>query len=427
MIVALVLLFLVAVLIGMPIMFALGGFAAVVMEWQGIFNSVTIAHNMYSGLDSFPLLAVPFFMLAGAIMEESKITQRLMDFAYSVVGRFAGGLAHVAILLAMIFAAMCGSAVATAAAIGTMMLPTMTARGYDKGFSTALIACGGAIGPIIPPSIPMIIYAVIAGVSVKRMFLGGIVPGILFGLILMVYSYFFAKRRNYPRETEKLTLKDFWAAFKKASLALLLPIIILGGIFSGIFTATESAAIASLYALILGMCVYRTIGFKQLPKIMISAAKQTATVMIIISSASALAWVLTSQQIPQQIAATIMSWTDNPTIVLLLINMFILVLGCFIDAVSIIMLLSPIVLVVIGQLGIDPVLFGVLLVVNVCIGALTPPVGTCLFVASKIGNTRLSDTCKAVVPMIGLVVVVLAACIIFPDLVLRLPNLFTVS
>lgn len=426
MIVFLVILFIVAVLIGMPIMFSLGGLAAIVMQWQGIFSPITIAQNMYAGLDSFPLLAVPFFMLAGAIMEEAKITKRLMDFSYTLVGRFHGGFAHVAILMAMIFAAMCGSAVATAAAIGALMLPTMRERGYDDGFSSALIACGGSIGPIIPPSIPMIIYAVIAGVSVERMFLGGVTPGIAFGLVLMVYSYFYAKKHNYPRETEALTLKDFWKAFKNAFLALMLPVIILGGIFSGLFTATESAAIAALYALILGMFVYRTIRLKQMPKILLNAAKSTATVMIIIAAASALSWVLTSQQIPQKIATFIMGLTDNATLVLLMLNLFILVLGCFIDAVSIIMLLSPVVLTVITQMGVDPVLFGVQLVVNVCIGSLTPPVGTCLFVSSKVGNVRLSETCKAVVPMLVLVVAVLIVCVVFPSFVTWLPDLLGV-
>lgn len=423
MIVFLVILFIAAVIIGMPIVFSLGGLAAIVMEWQNIFNPVILAQNMYTGLDSFPLLAVPFFMLAGAIMEEAKITKRLMDFSYVLVGRFPGGFAHVAILLAMLFAAMCGSAVATAAAVGAMILPTMRERGYDDGFSSALIACGGTIGPVIPPSIPMIIYGVIAGVSVKRMFLGGVVPGVLFGLVLMGYSYFYAKKHNIPRETEAMSFAHFWKAFKGAILALMLPVIILGGIFSGVFTATESAAVAALYALFLGVFVYRTIGVKQMPGILLNAAKSTATVMIIISAASALAWVLTSQQIPQKMAQYLMSLTTNPTIILLLLNLLILVLGCFIDAVSIIMLLSPIVLTVINQLGIDPVFFGVLLVVNVCIGAITPPVGTCLFVAAKTGNVRLSETCKAVVPMIVLVVSVLLICIIFPNVVMWLPNM----
>lgn len=422
MIILLVALFLLSIMIGMPIMFSLSGVAFLTMIWQDIFAPITVSTIMHSGLDSFPLLAVPFFMLAGAIMEEADITRRLMDFAYAIVGRFYGGLAHVTILLAMMFAAMCGSAVATAAAIGALMLPTMRRRGYDDGFTSALVACGGAIGPIIPPSIPMIIYAVIAGVSVQKMFLGGVFPGILFGLVLMVYSYFYAKKKSIPVETAEFNFNTILQAFKKAALPLLLPVIILGGIFSGIFTATESAAIAALYALILGMVIYKTIKIKQLPKILISAAKSTSTVMIIISCASGLAWVLTSQQIPQDIARRMMEMTNNGTVILLLLNFLVLVLGCFIDAVSIIMLLSPIVLSLLQQLGIDPVLFGILLVVNVSIGGLTPPVGTCLFVAARTGNIPLTSTAKAVVPMVILTVIVLILCVLFPQIVLWLPT-----
>ena len=415
-------LFLVSVVIGLPVAFSLSGIGTAIMAWQGIFNPVTISQNMFAGNDSTPLIAVLFFMLAGALMEESKLTQRLMDFAYSIVGYFHGGLAHVAILVAMIFAAMSGSAVATAAAVGGMLLPTMRAKGYDDGFSAALIASGGAIGPIIPPSIPMVIYAVIANCSVERMFLGGAVPGILFGVGLMVYARFYAKNRNYPREEGKFSFREFGNSFKKSILALLMPVIILGGIFSGTFTATEAACVAAVYTFLIGKFVYRTIAWKRLPSICLAAAKNTAVVMFIISSCSVLAWVLTSQQIPQQIARTLLSVSTNPTIVLLLINAFVLVLGCFMDAVAIVVLLSPIMLTVLQQLSIDPVFFGVLLVVNVCIGALTPPVGTCLFVASKIGGVSLAKTAKAVIPMVLIAVVVLSLCILFPNVVMFLPN-----
>ena len=245
MIILFVILFLAAVIIGVPVAFSLSGLGVVVMTTEGIFNPVTIAQNMFNGNDSSPLVAVLFFMLAGALMEESRLTQRLMDFAYSIVGRLHGGLGHVAILVAMIFAAMSGSAVATAAAIGGMLLPQMRARGYDDGFSAALIASGGAIGPIIPPSIPMVIYAVIANASVERMFLGGAVPGILFGLGLMVYTRFYAKRHHYPREEGKFRLQDLLASLQESILALLMPVIILGGIFSGIFTSWRRCSWAS--------------------------------------------------------------------------------------------------------------------------------------------------------------------------------------
>jgi len=415
--------FLAMVLIGVPVAIALGAVGISIMIWQEVFNPVTVAHVMYQGLDSFPFLAVPFFMLAGSIMEEAKITKRLMDFAYTLVGRLRGGLAHVAILVAMIFAAMCGSGVATAAAIGALLLPTMKERGYGKGFSAALIASGGAIGPIIPPSIPMIIYAVIAGVSVERMFLGGVVPGIIFGLALMGYSTYVAKRDNLPKEEGRLDFKELLLSFKSALLPMFLPFIILGGIFSGFFTATESSVMAVVYALFLGLIVYRSISVKDIPRIFLAACRNMSVVMFIICCCAVLNWVLTSQQIPQQLAATILAASDSPTVVLMLVMGLVLIMGCFMDALAIILLLSPMCLMVMKNLGYDPVFFGVVLVVNVCIGALTPPVGANLFVASKVGNVSLVETSKAVIPMVCLAVGVLVLCVLFPDIVMFLPRL----
>jgi C4-dicarboxylate transporter DctM subunit len=415
--------FVAGILIGIPVMFVLSGMSVAIMIWQGMFNSITVAHNMYSGLDSFPYLAIPFFMLAGALMEESKITKRLMDFAYAIVGRLSGGLAHVTIVLAMMFAAMCGSAVATAAAVGAMLLPTMKERGYKLPFSAALVASSGAVGPIIPPSIPMIVYATIAGVSVQRMFLAGVMPGVLFGLCLMAYSFFYAKKTNIPREESKFSIRKLLLAFKDALFPLLMPVIILGGIFGGIFTATEAAAVSVVYAFILGAFVFRSLTVKSVIKACISAAKGTSVVSLILASSTAMSWVLTSQRIPQQIAAALLAVSTNPTIVLLLIMLLVLIMGCFMDALAILLLLSPIVLVVTNQLGIDPVFFGVLMVVNICIGSLTPPVGTCLFVATKIGNVSLWETSKEILPMVFIVIVLLVFLVLFPNLVVGFPNL----
>jgi C4-dicarboxylate transporter DctM subunit len=414
--------FVAGVLIGVPVMIMLSGTAVAIMFWQGIFNPITVAHNMYSGLDTFSYLAIPFFMLAGSLMEEAKITKRLMDFAYMIVGRLPGGLAHVAIVLAMMFAAMSGSAVATAAAVAAMLLPTMRERGYREPFSAALVACGGAIGPIIPPSIPMIVFATIAGVSVERMFLAGIVPGILFGLFLMAYAFFIAKKERIPLEESRFTVRGFFAAFKKAFLPLLMPVIILGGIFGGIFTATEAAAVSVMYAFLLGAFVLRTLNFKTVKRALLSAARGTSVVSLILASSTVMSWVLTSQRIPQQIAAVFLSASSNPTVVLLLVMLLVLIMGCFLDALAILMLLSPIVLTVTNRLGIDPVFFGVLMVINICIGALTPPVGTCLFVASKIGNVSLVKTCKDIIPMVLVVTVLLLLCVLFPNIVVGLPN-----
>ncbi|MDR0562766.1 MAG: TRAP transporter large permease [Spirochaetaceae bacterium] len=416
-------LFIIGILIGIPVVFVLSGTAVIIMLWQGIFNPITVGHNMYSGLDSFPYLAIPFFMLAGSLMEEAKITKRLMDFAYVIVGRLSGGLAHVAIIMAMMFAAMSGSAVATAAAVAAMLLPAMEARGYKKSFSAALVASGGAIGPIIPPSIPMIVFATIAGVSVERMFLAGLMPGVLFGVFIMIYAFFVAKKEKIPREESKFSLKIFFIAFKEALLPLLMPAIILGGIFGGIFTATEAAVVSVVYAFILGVFVLRTLTIPSIKKALLNAAKSTSIISLILGSSTVMSWVLTSQRIPQQIAAAFLSVSTNPTIVLLLVMLLILIMGCFMDALAIIMLLSPIVLVVTNQLGIDPVFFGVLLTINVCIGALTPPVGTCLFVAAKIGNVSLTETSKQIIPIVLVVLFLLFLCILFPNIVVGLPNL----
>ncbi len=268
----------------------------------------------------------------------------------------------------------------------------------------------------------MVIYAVIANSSVERMFLGGAVPGVLFGLGLMVYSRFYAKRNNYPREEGKFSFSELWTSFNKSLLALLMPVIILGGIFSGMFTATEAACVAAVYTFIIGKFVYKTIKWKELPRICLEAGKNTSVVMIIISSCAVLSWVLTSQQIPQQIAEALLSFSTNPMVVLMLIGTFVLVLGCFMDAVAIIVLLALIMMPVLHQLGIDPVFFGVMLVVNVCIGALTPPVGTCLFVAARVGGVSLAKTVKAVIPMVGIAVALLLLCTIIPDIVMFLPN-----
>jgi tripartite ATP-independent transporter DctM subunit len=410
------------IFIGMPVAFALAGTGMAIMIWQGIFNPTALGHMMYGGLDSFPLLAIPFFMLAGAIMEEAKITKRLMDLAYSIVGRFTGGLAQVAVLMTMIFATMAGSAVATAAAISVILLPTMEERGYKREFSAALTASSSAIGPIFPPSVMMIIYAVIASTSVERMFLGGVIPGLIFGVLMMVYCAFYAKKNNLPKETESLDFKTFLGNLKRAILPMFLPFIILGGIFSGTFTATESSVVAVMYALFLGVFVYRTIKITSLPRIFSNAVKMTAGVMFILAACAILNWVLTSQQIPQQMASIVMSMSTNPTVVIMLIMLLIMVMALFIDGLALILMLAPMCLIVTNSLGIDPVYFGVLMVINVAIGATTPPVGACLFVASKIGNADIAKTSIAIIPMCALAVFMLFLCVIFPDIILWLPS-----
>ncbi len=416
-------LFFLTVIFGMPIAIALGLTGVLIASVQGIFNPVLLGHVMYQGVDHFSLLAVPFFMLAGTLMEAGGISRRLMEFSFALVGRMRGGLAQVAVVLSMLFAGLSGSAVADTAAVGSLLIPSMREKGYREGFAAALIAAGGAIGPIIPPSIPMVIYAVIANVSVAKLFLGGVIPGIAFGLFLMAYSYYEALRHNYPRETSYFSFDKLVKTFKKGFLAFLMPVIILGGILSGIFTATESSVVAAVYAFLVGKFIYGELKWKDIPEVFARAARNTSSVMFIIAVASFLSWVLTSQQIPQTITRSLLSVSKNPLIILILLNIFILFLGCFIDAVSILVLISPVALPLIKIAGIDPIYFGVLLVLNICIGALTPPVGTCLFVASGVGNVDLAKSSRAVLPIVLIAVISLLMAIIFPSVIMYLPEM----
>lgn len=413
-------------LAGIPVAFSLGLVGLVIAVHKGIFNPILITHIMYSqGIDSFPLLAVPFFILAGSLMEQGGISQRLVDFAQFLVGRIRGGLAQVAIVTGMFFGGITGSAVADAAAVGSMLIPPMKEKKYDPAFSSALSAASGAMGPIIPPSIPMVIYAVIANVSVASLFLAGIVPGVLFGVSLMVYSYFYAKKKRYPREEVTLTVRGFLSVLRRGILPLLTPLIILGGIFSGVFTATESGVVAVVYAFTVSHFVYRTLPLRNIPKILADSAKATASIMFIIGLATFLSWVITSEQIPQQVAETFFQVTDRPWVIVILLNLLMLILGFFIDPVSILILISPIALPIIQKIGMDPVHFGVILTVNICIGSLTPPVGTLLFVCSRIGRVSFYEISKAIVPMCLVVIGVLFLISLVPDTAMYLPRIFS--
>jgi len=410
---------------GFPVAFALGLVGFVIAYMAGIFNPIIISHIMYSqGIDSFPLLAVPFFILAGSLMEEGGISQRLIDLAQFVVGRIRGGLAQVAVVTGMFFGGITGSAIADAAAVGSVLIPAMKKKNYDPAFSAALAAAAGAVGPIIPPSIPMIIYAVIANTSVASLFLGGIVPGALYGLILMVYSYLYARRRKYPTETVPLTFQNFITVSKRGIFPLLMPVIIVGGIFSGVFTATESAVVAVVYSFIVARFIYHEVTWRNLPKILASTARSTASIMYIIGFATFLGWVITSEQIPQKVAEAIFSLSGTPWIIISMLNGLMLVLGCFIDPVSILILICPIALPIIKQIGMDPVHFGVILTVNISIGALYPPVGELLFVTSRIGKVSYYDISKAIMPMVILLIGLLFLVSLVPDTVLYLPRLF---
>ena len=416
--------FFILMFLGLPLYLSLLSTALIGIASLGDWSLIRVlAQQFYGGMDVFSLMAIPFFILTGILMNRAGLTDRLMDFSRLLVGSVRGGLGYVNVVAGIILAGVNGSAAADASALGSILIPAMVKDGFSPSYAAGLTASSSLIGPIIPPSIPMIIYAVAANASVAKLFMGGILPGVTFGVLLMIYSHIEAVRFNYPREEGSFSVRELARAFRDGFLALLMPVIILGGIRLGIFTATESSAIAVVYAFIIGKFVYGELTWKRIPDVFAGAARSTSAVMFIIAVASFLSWVLTSLQVPQTITLFLTSLSTNPTVILLVLNAFILFLGCFIDAVSIIVLITPVALPVIHQLGIDPVLFGLLLVCNVCIGALTPPVGTCLFVASSVGRVDLSKTAVAILPIVCIAVAALVLGILFPQALLWLPDM----
>jgi len=408
-------------LIGVPVAFSLGLAALIMMNLQGFANDVLV-QKMVGGIDSFPLLAVPFFMLAGEIMNTGGIARRIIDFSNSLVGHVTGGLGLVNIVASMFFGGISGSSVADTAAIGGLLIPAMKEDGYDADFTAAVTASSSTMGIVIPPSIPMILFGLISGVSVVRMFIGGIIPGIMIGFSLLALTYFISKKRKYPKG-DSFSFKRVLSAGKEAIWAMFLPIIIIGGIVSGKFTPTEAAVIAVVYALVVSLFVYKEMTVKDLPKILIETGRTTGTVMFVAGSAMVVAWLLTVVQIPQSIAVTILSITDNPFIVLLIVNFFLLLVGMVMDLTPALLILAPVLLPVALQVGIDPVFFGVMMVINLGIGLVTPPVGTILYIACGIAKINLEQITKAMMPFLATQIAVLILIIIFPQLVLWLPSL----
>jgi len=388
----------------MPIAFAMGLSASLVMFFVYNVPMTVVVQQMFTSNDSFPLLAVPFFMLAGALMESGGISRRLVNFASALVGFIHGGLAQVTIIASMFFAGISGAAAADTAAVGTLMIPEMEKRRYDKGFAAAIQAAAGSIGVIIPPSIPMVIYGVLASTSIGALFLGGIGVGLLVGISLMLLSYFISRRRGYSPDNS-FSLSEVWTTFKEALWALGTPVIIVGGIMSGIFTATESAVVAADYSLLVGLFIYRELKLKNLPSIVAKAATTSAIVMFIIANASVFGWILAFEQIPQAITTSFVSITKDPVLLLLIINLLLLVIGTFIETASALIIFVPLLVPLIPHLGIDPVQFGVLIVLNLAIGMLTPPMGICLIVSCSIAGISLEKVSRAVMPFVIVMIV----------------------
>ncbi|HOX11345.1 MAG TPA: TRAP transporter large permease [Spirochaetia bacterium] len=413
--------FAVLILLNVPIAFSLFISASLALALNGITLMAVIQRGV-TAVDSFILLAIPFFMLAGNLMSGGGISNRIIKFANSSVGFIRGGLAHVNIATSMLFAGITGAAVADTSAVGSVLIPAMKDEGYDADFSAAVTASSSVIGVIIPPSIPFVIYGVITGTSIGRLFLGGIVPGILIGLVQMVISYFICAKRGMG-SPKRFSIRDFLGSLRRGILALFMPVIILGGIIFGIVTPTEAAVLAIVYALFVSMVVYRELKPRDLPKLIYESGITTAIVMFMIAGAFLYSWIITNDQIPQKLAALIGMLTQDKNVVLLLFVVVYLVAGMFIDLGAAMILLVPVLYPVTRMMGIDPILFGIVTVIALAIGLVTPPVGACLFIASEIGGISILKTARSAIPYLLGILLVLLAIILYPPLALFIPGL----
>lgn len=408
--------------IGMPIFVALGAGAMVLMYLtMGLFSSDMLMQQMFNGADSFTLMAIPLFMLTGELMNHGGISKRLVDFSASVVGWVRGGLGFVVVLTCCFLAAILGSSSACSAMVGVILIPAMVEHGYDKDFSSALVAAAGGVGPIIPPSALLLVYGVTASQSVNDLFLAGYAPGIFIGILFCIYCYIIARRRGYPAGP-KPTLKSFFKSLWNALIPLALPVIIMGCILSGACTATEAAMVAVIYSFIVSLFVYREVHLKDVPGIILKAARSTCLVLAVMSTAAFLSYTMSLARIPNMVGDMILSFTDSRIVFLLLCNLVLIITGMFLEATSAVVILTPVLLPVAQSLGVDPIYFGVMMVTNLMIGVLTPPVGLNLYVTSSIADINIMRLSKAVLPFIFIMILFLVLTILVPDIITFLPH-----
>lgn len=402
--------------LGVPIAFALLVSSVGLMLYLDMFDSQIIAQNLVKGADSFPLMAVPFFILAGELMNAGGISTRIVNFAMAFFGHIRGGLGYVAILASVLFAGLSGSAVADAAALGAILIPMMVKAGHDRNRSAGLIAAGGIIAPVIPPSIPMIIFGVSSGVSITKLFMGGIVPGILLGIGLMI-TWWLVVRRDRAEVLPRKSAKEMWKATREALWALLLPVIIVGGLRGGVFTPTEAAVVAAFYALFVGLVIYRELKIKDLYDVLVAAAKTTSVVMFLVAAAMVSAWLITVANVPTTLMNILQPLIGKQMLLLFAILILVLIIGTMLDLTPMILILTPVLMPVIKMSGIDPVYFGIVFILAGCIGLLTPPVGTVLNVSCSVAKISIEDILKGIWPFLLVEIVVIVLVILFPSII----------
>ena len=421
MVVVLFVVFLACIALRMPIAFSLGFSSFIYILFSDIPLSI-LPERMFSGIDSFVILCVPGFILAGNLMNVGGITDRIIHFCMALIGHVRGGLGLANVGSSMVFAGISGTAISDTVSIGSVMIPAMIKRGYDAEFSAAVTASSSTVGPIIPPSLPMVIAGTVTGLSVSRLFVAGIIPGLLLGFGLGIVSYLISVKRNHPKE-DRLPFREVIRSFFSAFWAILMTLIILGGIMGGFFTPTEAAMIAVFYALIVGFFVYGELKLAALPKIIFDSAVTTASLMVLVGFANVFAWILTSEEIPLMVTQAMLSISSGPTGYIILVNILLVFVGMFMETIAALMILMPILLKPAIALGIDPIQFAIMCVLNLVIGLTTPPVGVCLFVASSIAKISVGRLSVALIPFIAVSLLVLLLVSFVPQVTLFLPNL----